>query len=399
MLQYCISILFYLLLKSSGKSVKNHPVIGRLVELKVLIEQIRPIDEKMKTQLEKLIKIANSTKVTQELKPNLNNFDVDSDEEGSEDAEEENEFNDDLESLSDGDEDSDESEVDDPLAKQYDSEEETTTAKFLAKNKTIAVEYDDSAEKKLSKQKKQIEKKTTANKFIREIRNEFGDEPEEEFSVGAEHKRDVTNKSIRILREIEEVEEDNFRRIQMSKRVKKNLLKDADQHKLIDELENLEELASNPYDKLGIDAYYDEKDKLETQGKKIKLMEYIGDDGYRVAEKKLGIRKEENQNNKKRKTMDYNEDVDEETSRPAGQKKNKYQRIMEDETMDNNSYGKRVANKKMMDNRGLVQGHNSKRSNSKKKIRNVFEKKTRKFSQPSGAPSKISKEVKSQKFK
>ncbi|KAM7279113.1 hypothetical protein ACFE04_006247 [Oxalis oulophora] len=45
LLTYCQSITFYLLLKSEGQPVRDHPVIGRLVEIKELLDKVKQLDE------------------------------------------------------------------------------------------------------------------------------------------------------------------------------------------------------------------------------------------------------------------------------------------------------------------------------------------------------------------
>jgi U3 small nucleolar RNA-associated protein 3 len=55
LLSYCMHIVFYLLLKAEGKPVKDHPVVLRLVELRMYLEKIRPIDKKMAYQIDKLL--------------------------------------------------------------------------------------------------------------------------------------------------------------------------------------------------------------------------------------------------------------------------------------------------------------------------------------------------------
>lgn len=58
LLSYCINICFYLLRKSEGKNVQDHPVIHQLVRTRTILEKLRPLDSKLKYQIEKLLKMA-----------------------------------------------------------------------------------------------------------------------------------------------------------------------------------------------------------------------------------------------------------------------------------------------------------------------------------------------------
>ena len=62
MLSYCSSIVFYLLLKSEGRSVKDHPVIERLVEIRLYLEKLRPIDKKLQYQVRRLTALSTTNK-------------------------------------------------------------------------------------------------------------------------------------------------------------------------------------------------------------------------------------------------------------------------------------------------------------------------------------------------
>ena len=55
LLQYCMHLMFYLLLKAEGQSVQQHPVIARLVEIRAFLDKIRPIDKKLRYQVDKLL--------------------------------------------------------------------------------------------------------------------------------------------------------------------------------------------------------------------------------------------------------------------------------------------------------------------------------------------------------
>ncbi|CAK8577573.1 unnamed protein product [Lathyrus sativus] len=56
MLSYCQAITFYLLLKSEGQPVDDHPVIARLEEIKELINQIKQLDTELPVELEDILK-------------------------------------------------------------------------------------------------------------------------------------------------------------------------------------------------------------------------------------------------------------------------------------------------------------------------------------------------------
>ncbi|EFJ31876.1 hypothetical protein SELMODRAFT_408169 [Selaginella moellendorffii] len=53
LLSYCRTIVFYLLLKAEGRSVCDHPVIAKLVEIRTLLDKVRPIDKKLQQQIDK----------------------------------------------------------------------------------------------------------------------------------------------------------------------------------------------------------------------------------------------------------------------------------------------------------------------------------------------------------
>lgn len=54
LLNYCQSLVYYLLRKAKGFSIEGHPVIRSLVEIRLFLEKIRPIDKKLQYQIQKL---------------------------------------------------------------------------------------------------------------------------------------------------------------------------------------------------------------------------------------------------------------------------------------------------------------------------------------------------------
>ena len=65
LLHYCIHLVFYILLKAEGRSVRDHPVIARLVEIRAFLERARPIDKRLRYQMDKLLAAAALVQVSQ----------------------------------------------------------------------------------------------------------------------------------------------------------------------------------------------------------------------------------------------------------------------------------------------------------------------------------------------
>ncbi|KAK2981032.1 hypothetical protein RJ640_005924 [Escallonia rubra] len=57
LLNYCQSLVYYLLRKAKGLSIKGHPVVRSLVEIRLFLEKIRPIDKKLQYQIQKFTRV------------------------------------------------------------------------------------------------------------------------------------------------------------------------------------------------------------------------------------------------------------------------------------------------------------------------------------------------------
>lgn len=58
LLSYLINLTYIVLRKCSGERIEGDPCIDRLVEIRTVLEKIRPIDHKLKYQIDKLVKTA-----------------------------------------------------------------------------------------------------------------------------------------------------------------------------------------------------------------------------------------------------------------------------------------------------------------------------------------------------
>lgn len=66
LLSYCSNVAFYVLMRAEGKSVRKHPVIERLVRLRLLLEKARPIDKKLQYLVDKLLAAGAETEAADE---------------------------------------------------------------------------------------------------------------------------------------------------------------------------------------------------------------------------------------------------------------------------------------------------------------------------------------------
>lgn len=106
LLSYCQFLSFFIVLKMEGRPVKDHPVIDKLIHIKTLLERLRPLDQKLQYQIDKLIRAAalSEVAVNEEekaepgskkafdalhYKPNIENLQDDEEEEGDESSDEE----------------------------------------------------------------------------------------------------------------------------------------------------------------------------------------------------------------------------------------------------------------------------------------------------------------------
>jgi len=185
-LEYLINITYSMLLKLDGKPISGEACIEHLVEIRTVLSKIKPIEKKLKYQVDKLVKMSSDNGQASEqnalsYKPNFENM------VGKDEGEEEEE-----------------------------EEEEDKSAVYVPP-KLTAVPYEGD---KLSREERKLEKARKRNlnsNLLADIREEFGDEPEE---ISDGRNRSMHRKMKEREDERQKYEEDNLVRLTMTKKDK-----------------------------------------------------------------------------------------------------------------------------------------------------------------------------------
>ncbi|XP_031563168.1 neuroguidin-like [Actinia tenebrosa] len=196
LLSYLINIVYYMLLKSDGEKIEGDSAIDRLVEIRTVLEKLRPIDQKMKYQIDKLIKMITTGMTAGDsdplrFKPNPENMAA---------------------KLGEADEDeSDES---------ADETHIPSKSGVYVPPKVTAVPYDDGRSSKKDKKTENAKKRALGSSIIQELRDEYSETP-------MEIREEVINDWRSSKKQEDEAhqqnyEEDNFLRLPTKKQKKGN---------------------------------------------------------------------------------------------------------------------------------------------------------------------------------
>ena len=180
LLSYCQFLSLFILLKLEGQSVADHPVIERLLYIKTLLERLRPLDQKLQYQVDKLLRTAAlaesgalQTQGEQDdgmlYKANIENM--------------QNDENDENNGSDDDQAQEDESEIED----DYDQESDTSDKKkgkpkkpeVFKAAKMNPVMYEDKDTKRQRRQELFSKKNALRSDYVNELRREVYDLPEE----------------------------------------------------------------------------------------------------------------------------------------------------------------------------------------------------------------------------
>lgn len=271
LLTYITHIVFYLLLKAEGQSVRDHPVIERLVEVRTMLERAKPIDSKMKYQINRLVKAAYSkpedagkladpsAPVNEEiLKPNL-----------------------------------------EALESHEEQQENQNGVYKPVKRAAVSFEDDPSSKLGNDRRTKRMQAKARQSRIYSDLRNEFSELPEEigdtsgtgERNEASQRVKELDKKLNRIEEERRRFEEENFIRLNVSKEEKKlRRERDRERQRLdaLGELEDFGEIENAVQEDSNVDLGL-HKSKQSRQNRS--LQDYLDDFSGAMQASSKGARK------------------------------------------------------------------------------------------------------------
>lgn len=220
LLSYCTNVVFYLYMKAQGRSVATHPVMKQLLKLRYVMEKMRPLDGKLKHQIDRLVQLSamsaqdlSQHQSTDLLRPNPSAFLAEGNKKGksSSKAKKASKHHS-----------SDEEEEDEEGGDSMDEDSDSGYAKDNADAggvykvpKRTAVPYKES-ETALDRRDQKIEKqraKIKRSELMDALREEFGSAPEAAASSGLGMKSGDLKKLQEEADERREFEEDRFVRL------------------------------------------------------------------------------------------------------------------------------------------------------------------------------------------
>ncbi|KAI8070597.1 Sas10/Utp3/C1D family-domain-containing protein [Gilbertella persicaria] len=214
MLQYILELAYFVHLKLSGKQIEHHPVVDSLVELRVILDKMKPIEAKLKYQIDKLVRAAVIDKNTQKeqttttttttdaveadplaFKPNPMNL-LNKDKDGSEDE---------------------------------DEETEETTDGVYRPPKLAPVAYDENAGRKSGKKERdeaRLKEKASRSRIMKDLMTEMSENPEEIGVFGGVNEGTGYGDRVdNLIAEKNQYEEDNYVRLAVTRKEKQRMNK------------------------------------------------------------------------------------------------------------------------------------------------------------------------------
>ncbi|KAG4104832.1 Sas10/Utp3/C1D family-domain-containing protein [Neocallimastix lanati (nom. inval.)] len=251
MLSYIINLSYYFMLKLDGQKIENHPVILQLIKERTILEKMKPLELKLKYQIDKLVKMANGS-ISSDLqdplqyKPNPKNMI------GSEDEEE----------------------------KEKDSDE----PKLYRPPKIVPMHFEEKPiSRNIGELSRREQSRAAKSRLLRDLQEQYDSRPEELTAAGTGYGlHEVATKMDEKLLEKQKYEEENFMRFTLTreeKKARKRMNKRRGVMSLQDEFNNLSDFR----DLEGLDRAVNEEDEANygtgiLRKRKMNSRRYVGEE-------------------------------------------------------------------------------------------------------------------------
>ncbi|CAL6370630.1 unnamed protein product [Bathycoccus prasinos] len=383
LLSYCVNLTFYLLMKSEGKSIKDHPVVMRLVEIRSYIEKLRPIDKKLHYQIEKLLKVVNEDGAAGgdnlQFKPNPSA----------------------LVGRGEG----------------AEGEDEEGDGKYRPpKMLPTTMEQDEDGKEKSNKEKrreKEQRRRAQRSSLIKELAHELGEDPEEIQDGEANDRNAFVKREHARMEARARIEEDLFTRVPLTKQERKrqnattrNISSIAaigdfgdDVADLVERAQELDELPSNDRKRRLVDVVQDgnrsmpigiRSGRRDTGEEDVPLRDTLGERRQKYEKGALrhherhehAMREHEDamraRPNEPRRDLGANEEYDLALSHRDRKRLEKQQKYTREQRMavapEDDAEGRREIGGKIMSNRGLTPHRSKDMKNPRVRLKNKFAK-------------------------
>lgn len=194
MLDYLANLTYVMLRKCSGKSINGEKAIERICEDRTVLEKMKPIEKKLRYQIDKALKVAESGQLSSDdplnFRPNIG-------------------------ALQQNDDDEDESSSDDDDDEARPNKNKSSSSGRYVPPKNVPAFMDDA--ETLEKNEEERKKKRNLSKsIVEDLRRQHLDLPEEEYT----HVDTMRADKIARMKERIRYEEDNFIRLPLTKKDK-----------------------------------------------------------------------------------------------------------------------------------------------------------------------------------
>ncbi|KAJ5078102.1 neuroguidin [Anaeramoeba ignava] len=225
MLDYCINLIFLVFFKMQGISIQNHPLIDKMIQQRIFIEKIEPIEYKIKYQIDKLIKTS--------IMGNIQHLDTKID--SNLQKEMKNELQDNQLNIKEQDPLAFKPRPSDLISKIDENEEDS-----VYRISKISAYLDPREAEKARRKRKLLEKKAQKSSILKDLKDQFSSKPREISGVTQSSiiQKEIANRE----REIQNYEEENFVRYQPTKAEKKEQNKLEKKLQKIDKFDKFRDL-------------------------------------------------------------------------------------------------------------------------------------------------------------